>query len=72
MDRLGEAEKRDRLGADTAGPAPHPGRRPPVPPEREPVLAGVMLDAAAVRKRAQDEAYQASPDGILMRELTGG
>jgi hypothetical protein len=31
-----------------------------------------VLDAAAARKRARDEAFRASPDGVAMRAITGG
>lgn len=39
---------------------------PPPGPEREPVLEGVVLDMAAARKRARDEAFRASPDAIMI------
>ena len=51
---------------------PLPALAPPPEPEPEPVLAGVVLDPAAARKRARDAAWQASPDGIMMRAIMGG
>ncbi len=37
-----------------------------------PQLEGVILDAAAARKKARDEAFRASPDGAMMRAIMGG
>ena len=41
-------------------------------PGPEPRLEGVVLDPAAARKRARDEAFRASPDAIMMRIMNGG
>ena len=51
--------------------APVPSRPEPEPAE-EPVLVGVVVDAAAARKRARDEAYRATPDAIMLRIMNGG
>jgi O-methyltransferase involved in polyketide biosynthesis len=39
---------------------------------QEPPLEGVVVDAAAARKRVRDEAFKASLDGAMMRQLAGG
>ena len=39
---------------------------------QEPALEGVVIDAAAARKRARDEVYRATPDAIMLRMLNGG
>ena len=50
-----------------------PAPRPAEPdPAREPELVGVVLDAAAARKRARDELYRATPDAIMLRIMNGG
>ncbi len=41
-------------------------------PAQEPVLEGVVLDAATARKRARDELYRATPDAIMLRVMNGG
>ena len=54
---------------------PEPPRRPGIAagrPEAEPVLTGVVVDAAAARKTARDELYRATPDAIALRMMHGG
>ena len=41
-------------------------------PERELVLTGVVLDAAAARKLARDEAYRSTPEAAMFRAFSGG
>ena len=64
-------------------PPARPGQQPraelaqaPDGPEQgtaqEPALEGVILDPVAARKRARDEAFRASPDGIMLHFLNGG
>ena len=54
---------------------PEPPRRPGIAagrPEAEPVLMGVVVDAAAARKAARDELYRATPGAIALRMMNGG
>jgi hypothetical protein len=51
--------------------APVPSR-PESEPAEEPALVGVVVDAATARKKARDEAFRASPDGIMLHFLNGG
>ena len=44
---------------------------PPVPAGAAP-LEGIVLDADALRKRARDEAFRATPDAIMWRAMNGG
>jgi len=39
-------------------------------PAQEPALEGVVVDAATARKRARDEQFRNSPDGIMMRAFS--
>jgi hypothetical protein len=68
-------------GLPPARPEPRPAIEPPqrrvpaVPAEQpeaaqEPPLEGVVVDAAAARKRARDEAFRASPDAIMLRAIS--
>jgi hypothetical protein len=35
-------------------------------------LEGVVLDAAAARKRARDAAYRSTPEAAMFRAISGG
>ena len=64
-------------GLPPARPVPQAAltQAPPEPepePGQEPALEGVILDPVAARKRARDEAFRASPDGIMLHFLNGG
>jgi predicted phage terminase large subunit-like protein len=50
----------------------HASRRSAPEPVQEPALEGVVLDPVAARKRARDERFRESPDGIMLRYLNGG
>ncbi len=39
--------------------------------QTEPVIEGVMVDAATARKRTRDKSYRATPDAIMFRMMNG-
>lgn len=63
------AKKKALQAQGLADPDPPAVITAPPEPGPEPALEGVVLDAAAARKLARDEAFRASPDAVMMREL---